>query len=95
MEDVKLWRFVILMKEIGIIKPYPLNDYVKAILKIKKDTLLFNIPISFCEKNKINPDSLKELKIFKDSDKIMLVAQKQPEQPNEDNTTLNGADIIV
>ena len=82
------------MKEIGIIKPYPLSDYIRTILKIKKDTLLFNIPISFCEKNKINPDSLKELKIFKDSNKILLVAQKESEQLNQNNTVSNGADII-
>ena len=61
------------MTVIGHIKPYLISEFIKTILKIKEDTLLFNIPLSFCKENKINPENL-EFEIIKDSDKIMLVA---------------------
>ena len=62
------------MTVIGHIKPYLISEFIKTILKIKEDTLLFNIPLSFCKENKISPENL-EFEIIKDSDKIMLVAQ--------------------
>ena len=70
------------MKKIGHITPNQIPDSVKAILKIKEDTLLFNIPLEFCKENGINPENL-EFEIIKDADKIMLVAQNGTEQSNE------------
>jgi len=75
------------MKVIGHIKPYQLPDYVKTILKIKEDTLLFNIPLEFCKENKINPENL-EFEIIKDSDKIMLVAHGTERTKLENQTPL-------
>jgi len=67
---------------IGHIKPYQLTDYVKAILKIKDDTLLFNIPLTFCKENKINPENL-EFDIIKDSKNKIWFAQVGTEQPTD------------
>ena len=69
------------MTVIGHIKPYPIPESIKTILKIKEDTLFFNIPLSFCKENKIKPENL-EFDIIKDSDKIKLIAHGT-EQPTD------------
>ena len=71
------------MTVIGHITAYQIPEYVKTILKIREDTLLFNIPLSFCKENKINPENL-EFDIIKDSDKIKLIAHGT-EQSSESN----------
>jgi len=75
------------MTVIGHVKPYQIPEYVKTILKIKEDTLLFNIPLEFCKENKINPENL-EFEIIKDSDKIMLVAHGTEQTELENHTQL-------
>ena len=67
---------------IGHIKPYQIPEYVKTILKIKEDTLFFNIPLSFCKENKINPENL-EFEIIKDSKNKIWFAQVVTEQPTD------------
>ncbi|MCH8916087.1 MAG: hypothetical protein IIA82_09655 [Thaumarchaeota archaeon] len=52
--------------KIGHIKLYPIPESIKTTLKIKEDTLFFNIPLSFCKENKIKPENLK-FDILKDS----------------------------
>jgi len=74
------------MKVIGHVIPYPIPESIKAILKIKEDTLLFNIPLSFCKENKINPENL-EFEIIKDSDKIMLIGPRIAEDPITEKPT--------
>jgi len=70
----------------GHIKPYPIPESIKAILKIKEDTLFFNIPLSFCKENKINPENL-EFEIIKDSDKIMLIGPRIAQDPITEKPT--------
>ena len=74
------------MTVIGHIKPYQIPEYVKTILKIKEDTLLFNIPLSFCKENKINPENLK-FDIIKDSKNKIWLAQRQSEPTEIENHT--------
>ena len=68
------------MTVISRITPYPIPESIKTILKIKEDTLLFNIPLSFCKENKINPENL-EFEIIKDSKNKIWFAQVVTEQP--------------
>ena len=82
------------MTVIGHIKPYPIYESIKTILKIKEDTLLFNIPLKFCKENKINPENL-EFDIIKDSDKIMLVAHGTERTDLENQTCLMEASNIA
>jgi len=74
------------MKIIGHVIPHTIPESIKAILKIKEDTLFFSVPLEFCKENKINPENL-EFDIFKDSDKIMLVAQNGLVQTETENHT--------
>jgi len=77
------------MKVIGHIKPYQIPESIKAILKIKDDTLFFNIPLEFCKENKINPENF-ELDIIKDSKNKIWFAQSLAgtEQPIENHTPI-------
>lgn len=70
------------MKVIGHLKPYQIPEYVKTILKIKEDTLLFNIPLEFCKENKIIPENLK-FNILKDSKNKIWFAQSGTEQTTD------------
>jgi len=72
---------------IGHITAYPIPESIKSILKIKEDTLFFNIPLEFCKENKINPENL-EFEIIKDSDKIMLVAHGTEQTGIENHTQI-------
>jgi len=74
------------LKVIGHVKPYQIPEYVKTILKIKEDTLLFNIPLSFCKENKINPENL-EFEIIKNADKIMLIGPRIAQDPITEKPT--------
>ena len=80
------------MTVIGHITAYQIPEYVKTILKIKEDTLLFNIPLSFCKENKINPENL-EFDIIKDSKNKIWFAQVGTGQPT-DNLAPTKMEII-
>ena len=62
---------------LGYIRPVHIPQQVRTILKIKEDTLISNLPLSFCKDNKIDPDNL-IFDVIQDSNKIMLVAQREP-----------------
>ncbi len=77
------------MTDIGHTKLYPIPESVKSILKIHGDFSFFAIPTDL-----LNKYGIESFEIIKDSDKIMLVAQKGAEQANESNKPTSLKEVL-